>query len=25
VTNHTADLASVKAKIVRVWSMMAGL
>ena len=25
VTNHTADLASVKAKIVRVWSVMAGL
>jgi D-alanyl-D-alanine carboxypeptidase/D-alanyl-D-alanine-endopeptidase (penicillin-binding protein 4) len=25
VTNHTAELASVKAKIVRVWSMMAGL
>ena len=25
VTNHTADLASVKSKIVRVWSVMAGL
>jgi D-alanyl-D-alanine carboxypeptidase len=25
VTNHATDLATVKAKIVRVWSVMAGL